>query len=592
MNTDWMPRNPIITAVRWIFAIIDQVVYGLLSIMYQIFFTISGLDIFTSDVLRTIYTRVQIILGVFMVFKLAVTILQGLVNPDVVLDKKRGMGTIVSRIIVSLLMLSLMAPLNISATNEWEKQVNNHGILFGTLFSLQNRILSNNTIGRLIIGPGVSEQMTSPDNLSKVGSLFSSTVLKTFIFPNVVAGTNNKVCPNIDSDVLSTYNNPSSSAGEILSLINVGCESEGGLFASIIGSGKYAFSYFLGLSTIAGIVIVVILIGYCVDVAVRVFKLAILRLIAPVPIISHINISAKEGKGEDSFSLWTKALISTYLDLFIRLAVIYIVLFFVQTILVSGWQTTINYGSGNILIGAFAQLFIIIGLMFFAKQAPKYIKEVLGFKGSPSIGMTAMSTIMGNIQGGERVGSFKDAVSMFGTVNETVAKTNFGDKSEGHGLMYNTKKATIKKIQEDYDRDLRQEYYKRGLDIDDYSYQIKNNAGNVMGTVEGLDRSHYSKHLFEDAKSVKARSSADALSNNKYRYTARMNTHAPSDGRGVTARTGDTEHTSAYTTPGQYVYTNSSDGRTMRYSDMPPKGSHSEPPDSSKNPPSTPPTTP
>ena len=525
MNTDWMPRNPIITAVRWIFAIIDQVVYGLLSIMYQIFFTVSSVDIFSGDVLRTIYTRVQIILGVFMVFKLAVTILQGLVNPDVVLDKKRGMGTIVSRVIVSLLMLSLMAPLNISATNEWEKQVNNHGILFGTLFSLQNRILSNNTIGRLIVGPGVSEQMTSPDNLSKVGSLFSSTVLKAFIFPNVVAGTNNKVCPNIDSEVLSTYNNPSSSAGEILSLINVGCESEGGLFASIIGSGKYAFSYFLGLSTIAGIVIVVILIGYCVDVAVRVFKLAILRLIAPVPIISHINISAKEGKGEDSFSLWTKALISTYLDLFIRLAVIYLVLFFVQTILVNGFQITTNYGSANIVIKAFTTVFIIIGLMFFAKQAPKYIKEVLGFKGSPSVGMTAMTTMIGNLRGGNDWKKSWDATS------EAVAEQAFGDKGKGKtgffDTIQNTSKAVADKISDKAEKGMVTEYYKRALDIDEKYGE------NYAGVDQAKNQGRWWQT--EDAQ---ANLTASATYKNNYKRYAAQRAQTPdlASGRGNTVR--------------------------------------------------------
>ena len=530
MNTDWMPRNPIITAVRWIFALIDQVVYGLLSIMYQIFFTVSSVDILGGNVLRTIYTRVQIILGVFMVFKLAVTILQGLVNPDVVLDKKKGMGSIVARIIVSLLMLSLMAPLNITATNEWEKQVNNHGILFGTLFSLQNRILSNNTIGRLIIGPDVSEQMTTPDNLSKVGALFSSTVLKTFIFPNVVSGTNNKVCPNIDSSVLNTYNSSSSSPGEILSLINVGCESEGGLFANIIGSGKYAFSYYLGLSTIAGIIIVVILIGYCVDVAVRVFKLAILRLIAPVPIISHINISAKEGKGEDAFSLWTKSLISTYLDLFIRLAVIYLVLFFVQTILVNGLQITTNYGSANAIIKAFTTLFIIIGLMFFAKQAPKYIKDVLGIKaGSGSIGMTAMTTMAGQIRGGmsvfgsgsigERYENFRDFMK---PVSETVAKQNFGDKEGGQGLYSKTKNAAIKDIKDSIKKDKEEMIYDRMLDI---SPSDKTNSS-------------YSRKLFEDAKAVKAHEKAAVLEANKNRYNAQAAQYSDAAGRGITVRNG------------------------------------------------------
>ena len=43
----------------------------------------------------------------------------------------------------------------------------------------------------------------------------------------------------------------------------------------------------------------------------------------------------KEGKGADAFSLWTQSLISTYIELFIRLAVIYFVLFISKLIVLT-----------------------------------------------------------------------------------------------------------------------------------------------------------------------------------------------------------------------------------------------------------------
>ena len=166
--------------IRTIYRLLDTVVYWLLGLMYQIFFNVASAELFTNETVKNFYGRVQLILGVFMIFKLAVSIVKGIVNPDTFVDKKEGMGNIIYRIMFSLVMLTIIAPINIpNAKNEYEIQLNNNGLLFGTLYSLQNRILSNNTIGRLIIGPGVSEQMTTPDNLSKVGSLFSSTVLNT-----------------------------------------------------------------------------------------------------------------------------------------------------------------------------------------------------------------------------------------------------------------------------------------------------------------------------------------------------------------------------------------------------------------------------
>ena len=51
------------------------------------------------------------------------------------------------------------------------------------------------------------------------------------------------------------------------------------------GTKKYAFTFMPVVSSIIGIVFVLILLGFCVDVAVRAIKLAILRLLAPIPIV-------------------------------------------------------------------------------------------------------------------------------------------------------------------------------------------------------------------------------------------------------------------------------------------------------------------
>lgn len=545
--TDYFPRNPIYSAIRSLFAVIDWVVYFLMSILYEIFFAVAGVDFLSGDVIRSIYSRVQIILGVFMIFKLAVSILQGLVSPDVILDKKRGMGTIVSRIITSLLMLALIAPMNISASNEWERQVNNNGLLFGTLFSLQNRILANNTIGRLIVGNNISEEFTSSKSLSETGRVFSTTVLKTFVGINTSPDSKEPVCSNINSGISNIINSSKSSAGDILGIVNIGCSQAGSgsksLFTSVIsdfiGNEHYAIYYFLGASTIAGVIIDVILIGYSIDVAIRVFKLAILRLIAPIPIIGHMSISAKEGKGEDAFSRWTQTLISTYIDLFIRLAVIYFGLFFVQLALNSKLGIT-NYNTSNVMVNVFATLFIIIGLMLFIKQAPKYIKGALGIKdGGAGVGMTVLGTVAGHLQAGgtifggsghqgftKRLEAFRGFAS---TVNEEVAEKSFGDKSKGHGQAYNFRKDSIKKIQEDYDRDLRQEYYKRGLDLS--------------------DNTQYKKRLFENQKAVDAHTLKADLKANVTDYGIARRTTPPVTGRGVAVRFNDNTQQQASTSP-------------------------------------------
>lgn len=616
--TDYMLKHTISDIIRFIFATIDRVVYMLMEVLYSIFFTVATADLLGGEMIRSMYYRVQLILGVFMIFKLAVTILQGIMNPDLVYDKKQGVGKIISRIVVSLIMLALITPINVpNPSNEWEQQLNNNGLLFGSLFSLQNRILSNNTIGRLILGTtDTATDPASPDNLLETSRTFASTILKTFVRINVLPKLQedpgdgrdpatlkaNRVCKNFNNKILQTYTNPKASPNEILSLVNLGCgRAENGTNAAtlfneevqeFLGNEYYAFFYLPILGAIVGIIIDFVLIAYSIDVAIRVFKLAILRLIAPIPIISHMSMDAsKEAKGADSFSLWTKSLVSTYIELFIRLAIIYFVLFVIQGLMAkgpSGLFLGLKFGSVW-YVNMFAFVFVIIGLMLFAKQAPKYIQSVLGMQSAGgSVGLTAFATILGNLRGGTKIGDIR---TLGDNVSEAVAERNFGDKSKGHGQFYNAKKSTIDKVFSDYGRDLQQEYYKRGLDIDDYSYNLYDRASGdnkkVIGSVEGLDRSHYKKAFYEDTKSKKGRDLTTSLTNNQQRYKARMSAYDPSDGRGVTERSGQINQNASYSVPPQYRYRDSN-GLTNRYSDMPKEGSTTPPPDSSKTPPSPP----
>ena len=71
-----------------------------------------------------------------------------------------------------------------------------------------------------------------------------------------------------------------------------------------------------------------------------IFKLIILRMIAPIPVISYIEPkSAKDG----AFSHWTKTFISTWAELFINLALIYFIVYMIDMLTVSDtWQMYFN----------------------------------------------------------------------------------------------------------------------------------------------------------------------------------------------------------------------------------------------------------
>ena len=256
-------------AIRGLFSGLDKPAFWLLGLVYQLFFNVASATLFSGPTIMNFFSRVQLILGVFTMFQLAMSILKGIVNPDNFFGKDKGVKSIISRIVIALIMLTLITPISIpAAKNEYEKQINNNGILFGTLYSLQHRLLSNNTLGRLILGTTDTSPSyvsgDSDDELKTSSRVFASTVLKSFYRINLIdynsrkhesgkddaVFNENRVCQDIDDDVLAAYTRLDAETGEIIDMVNATCNSDGGIIKSVIrffkkltGNEYYVFAY-------------------------------------------------------------------------------------------------------------------------------------------------------------------------------------------------------------------------------------------------------------------------------------------------------------------------------------------------------------
>ena len=101
------------------------------------------------DALKDKLMTIGQILSALDGLELSMTILRGIVNPDSFTGEKGGRA-LITRVFTALVMLVILMPIPIpSPKNEYEIQLNNNGVLFGTLYSLQYRILNNNTIADL-----------------------------------------------------------------------------------------------------------------------------------------------------------------------------------------------------------------------------------------------------------------------------------------------------------------------------------------------------------------------------------------------------------------------------------------------------------
>ena len=393
---------------RGFLAILDSIGYFFLGGIFNIFFIVANASFFQGDVIDTFYSRIQMILGIFMIFRLTITFLQVIVNPDLFKDKQKGAASLVKRIAIMLILLSVIVPIDIPNTdnNPLNEQISKNGILFGLLYQVQNSVVEDNILGKLILGYNLETDgnLQLGGGMSSVGDVITSQIARTFITPTLNDGyddvaeiTENNVeeatkCP---TDARS-YMNTSVTSGALLDHINDTCDSS--------GTETYAFNYTGFGGVVVAIVMTIIIVGFTLDVAVRAIKLALLRLIAPIPIISYISPGQEK---DGAFGNWVKTLTSTYLSLFIRLIIIYFGIYLIILLREGNLVTWI--GTSNFITSALANIFIIIGILVFMKDAPKFFQDMLGIKGDGKL-FSGIGTMLGaGIAGVGAIGAFNAA---------------------------------------------------------------------------------------------------------------------------------------------------------------------------------------
>ena len=286
-----MERNLIFNAIRSMFAWIDLMFYRLISILMQAIFDIANFSL-SDNIFSELIDRVYLILGIFMLFKITISLLTYLVNPDKISDKENGVGKLSMRVVLVLVML-IMLPSGFQLLNEVQSAL---------LPTLPRLILSSNI--------DINQQNSFSNNLADSGNNIATSIYGAFYYDN-------PDCTGEDSNGMTVYTQNGVAPDDMLNYmfenVNLSCRTN-------YNSSIYQYEYNPIISTIAGGFMCYVLIGICITVAIRMFKMMILRMVAPIPIISYIDPkSSKDG----AFNKWLKTLTTTWIELFINLGILY-----------------------------------------------------------------------------------------------------------------------------------------------------------------------------------------------------------------------------------------------------------------------------
>ena len=410
---------------RTIMFFLDNIIYGLIPQIYKLFIYLSELNLFSEDPnspIQRLVNHIYVLLGIFMLFKVSFSLLQYIVDPNSFRDSSKGMGKLVTNVLVALVLL-------VSVPS-----------IFNLAMNIQTEIVQSNAIGQLILGTGAGsnsypvntdgsisdegvEQMARDLQFMLYGAFYSinptvmedGRILKDCSGSSGVLGSTdmattdclNSLQDNLPDDATSNDVNLYSFFKYQDSNGQIQDERDFSHFDKLLwwkDEGVYVINYLPFISAVAGIYVAFLLISFCVDIAVRAIKLCFLQMLAPIAIVSYVD--PKESISNGKLNAWIKECASTYFSLFLRLATIFLVMFLISMIsstllsdggYISGMPEDTSY---NIWI----YLFLVIGAFMFAKQVPNIIEKIFGIKGSGELNLNPFKNagaagILGGVAG-------------------------------------------------------------------------------------------------------------------------------------------------------------------------------------------------
>lgn len=464
--------HDVVEALRTLAFSLFEALLNAINTIYELFMLVAKQNLFDADTVSKIYTRIGLVLGLFMIFRLTFYAIEYLINPDTMSDKQKGIGNVVKKVLIVVVLLGSVH------------------FLFREAYQLQDLLLNdeNNLMAKIVLGNSSSSNATE-------GSINSGKELSWTIFSSFYT-INENGCSSAGDICTSAREalDPESTDGIYYDLTtrDLGFK-EAYSYLNSDNSGEYnwliSFDWFFGILT--AIFILWVLLIYLIQVGIRCIQLAYLEIIAPIPIMMYLT-----PKGDDTLKKWGTQCLTTYLDVFLRLAIIYFIVLAINAI------KEAKLIDSGISVG----IILIIALFLFAKKIPDLVKEIF-----PSMGGKASLDF--GIKNPKQAWSDLKSVPILG----------LGAKGIGYGVnkgykTYKTKNDEIRKARRQARTDLR-EYNRK----DKLGMELHNTYGDTLPSSAFSAKEYQDSYNAVGAAKAKAKETEAALRDANAKFSAAYN---------------------------------------------------------------------
>lgn len=323
--------DSILQALRTLTLAVCETIYSLICFCFDIF---NEMGTATLDIdVNGIFKRVEFILGLFMLFRLTFAGIQYLVDPDAMTDKQKGIGSIIKRVLIVIILLG--------STN----------YLFKEAYILQDRIIESRLIEKIIL-PGTTSSSSS------AGADIAWYTFSQFYTLNTKEKTE---CNSAYKMLEQQFKDLGSMDAAYLCLNDKMNTKEN------VSNKQYVVNFNGLIALLCGALLLWMIVVYTVQLGIRIFQLAYLQIVAPIPIMMYLV-----PKGEENLKKWGKQCLSTFLDFFLRLAILDFVILVSQTLMTNQENLAVHFSTNNVFQEGYVVVILIIALFAFAKKYQIY----------------------------------------------------------------------------------------------------------------------------------------------------------------------------------------------------------------------------
>lgn len=361
---------------------LDGVIYSVVSYVYKIFMLMSQIKFSRIfDMMEPLIDRVKAVIIVLVLYKLGRTLIEYMIDPAKATSDKTGGAALVKNLFITAALLIL------------------YPFLFGVM----------NDISLLIIGSEDGDYEYIGQLVETVGGN-DEGLLARFVWGSAGAADNVDMGEWLAHETLTLFLHDQDSTGSGITTTYV---DEHALKINVKDGATYNFTeahnivddigvnveYTLPfVSSIMGFYLIYSIAKVAIEIGVRMFKLIILQILAPLAIVTIID----NGTSSKTLQTFLKTYISVFLEAITRIAIVYIITTFVAAFI---GDITSYFGDlasiqesvitrGLICIIVLVAGYKVIGIL------PKFIDEALGTKMASSAGGGGFGKFAAGLIGG------------------------------------------------------------------------------------------------------------------------------------------------------------------------------------------------